>query len=200
MIERHSPQEPSTQDRPDFDSLKTSISRARDRFSEIEKDVHDIAWVQAKLSLMYEADRHMRNFMGAFYDAGGPRSDSEARELRGFGNLIDQSNIRDLKEILKTYGWVNISTFGAEADHHAFVIVQHADHDRAFQRDVLSRLGELSARQETNPRNYAYLYDRVAEGPQRYGTQGRHNAQGQWEPLPVEAPEHLDARRKAMGP
>jgi hypothetical protein len=57
------------------------------------------------------------------------------------------------------------------------------------------------AADEVCPRHLAYLDDRirVREGlPQRYGTQLQKRADG-WEPLPVEDPEALDARRQAVG-
>jgi hypothetical protein len=79
--------------------------------------------------------------------------------------------------------------------------------DPPFQRQVLAILEPLAAKGETNPKNYAYLYDRVAssfQNPaerklQRYGTQGQCTGPGTWEPLPVENPDKLDERRAAIG-
>lgn len=81
-------------------------------------------------------------------------------------------------------------------------LVQHADHDTAFQTNVLTMLTSLVGRKETSPTNYAYLYDRVAVNsnrPQRYGTQGRCTGSGIWEARPTEDPGHLDERRAAVG-
>ena len=55
---------------------------------------------------------------------------------------------------------------------------------------------------QTRPKSVAYLYDRVAnaEGrPQKFGTQGNCQPDGTWAPYPIEDPDEVDARRKAVG-
>ena len=67
---------------------------------------------------------------------------------------------------------------------------------------MLQLLEGLAARQETQPKSYAYLHDRVAVAqgrPQRYGAQGRCTGPGTWEPAEVESPDELDARRASRG-
>jgi hypothetical protein len=84
----------------------------------------------------------------------------------------------------------------------AWLLVQHADRDVAFQTEMLRILEPLVPARETAQSNYAYLHDRVAVNsgrPQRYGTQGRCTAAGVWEPREVEQPEQLDERRAAVG-
>ncbi len=86
-------------------------------------------------------------------------------------------------------------------------MVQHADKDIEFQKSVLKILENLFPLGETNPGNYAYLYDRVATVPldpskrilQRYGTQGQCVGPGKWEPFPIEEPNKVDERRRAVG-
>jgi len=100
-----------------------------------------------------------------------------------------------------------VSVFGTQADKDAWLLVQHADRDSAFQNQVLSILEKLYPSGETNPANYAYLFDRVAVSwgdptqtkPQRYGTQGKCTGPGSWAPLPAEDPQNLDNRRKEVG-
>lgn len=126
-----------------------------------------------------------------------------AREAQAFLHVIDTRNTESLKEILQAHEWVNISAFGADADKHAFLIVQHADHDRVFQRETLQKLEKLCPLGETVSTNVAYLHDRLSvhvfKTPQRYGTQGVQDAQGRWSPFPCEDPAGLEARRAAMG-
>lgn len=115
---------------------------------------------------------------------------------------VDEDNTRWLKAHVGRSGWFTVSKYGAEADKAAWLLVQHADRDVAFQAEVLAILEPLVAAGETDPRSYAYLYDRVAvnsQRPQRYGTQGRCTDAGTWEPRDVEAPEQLDQRRAAVG-
>ncbi|WAC47940.1 hypothetical protein OVA03_14730 [Asticcacaulis sp. SL142] len=114
----------------------------------------------------------------------------------------DISNTNWLKAELAQNGWFKISTHGPGADGNAWLLAQHADHDPAFQRDVLALLEPLVATGDTRPSNFAMLYDRVAlkyNRPQRYGSQGRCVAAGVWEPFEVEDPAHLDERRAQVG-
>jgi hypothetical protein len=112
------------------------------------------------------------------------------------------ANTAWLKGEIARDGWFTISRDGADADKAAWLMVQHSDHDPAFQKQVLGVLTGLKDQGETSPRNYAYLYDRLAanEGrKQLYATQGRCNA-GQREPWPeVEDPANLEKRRAESG-
>ena len=120
---------------------------------------------------------------------------------------VDEENTNDLKELLQIYTWFKISEFGKTADSNAWLITQHADHDVFFQKSVLAKLSHLWPLNETNPSNYAYLFDRVAASwhdpakriPQRYGTQGFCMGKGLWRPLPIEQPEKVDERRAMVG-
>jgi hypothetical protein len=120
---------------------------------------------------------------------------------------IDVQDTADMKALLNIYGWIKISIFGEVADNQAWLIIQHADQDPGFQKEVLTTLESLWPAKETNSRNYAYLYDRVAASwsdptkrqPQRYGTQGQCQAPGDWQPLPLESLTHLDEWRKEVG-
>lgn len=118
------------------------------------------------------------------------------------GCTVDEENTRWLKAQLSQGGWFTVSKYGADADMAAWLLVQHADRDVAFQADVLRILEPFVATRETAQTNYAYLYDRVAVNggrPQRYGTQGLCTAAGVWQPREVERPEKLDERRAAVG-
>lgn len=116
--------------------------------------------------------------------------------------VIARDNTEWLKAEIRSNGWFTLSAEGPDADRAAWLMVQHADHDPAFQREALALLTRMKDQNETSKRNYAYLYDRLAanEGrSQLYATQARCRA-GQREPHPVvDDPEGLEARRAAMG-
>lgn len=117
--------------------------------------------------------------------------------LRG----IDEENSEAMKSLLTVRKWFTISEFGAIADNNAWLVVQHADHDLGFQKDVLKRLASLYPKGETSRRNYAYLSDRVAIAERRaqlFGTQGRCTGPGVWEPSVIEDLAHVDLRREEM--
>jgi len=111
---------------------------------------------------------------------------------------VDSANTAWLKADVEANGWYRISVHGEETTSSAWLMAQHADRDRAFQREVLSLLEPLVAEGEAPSRNYAYLYDRLAVAenrPQRYGTQGRCAARNLWEPFELEDPARTDAWR-----
>jgi hypothetical protein len=114
----------------------------------------------------------------------------------------DEANTAWLRARLKTHGWFTIPDYGKEADSAAFLIVQHADNDPAFQAEVLPLLEKLALEGKTQPINYAMLFDRVAIGerrPQRYGSQGTCTGPGVWTPFKTEDSADLDQRRATMG-
>lgn len=161
-----------------------------------------------RLDVMYMVaiDQYARNFINVPHERGF--SAEERQQLMTWliprWTEIDRNNTEALKKILAAHGgWLKISEFGADVDHSAWLLVQHADQDPAFQREVLARLEKLWPKGETSRSNFAYLWDRVASAekrPQRYGTQGRCVGVGTWEPNPVEKPEaELDARRAEVG-
>jgi len=113
---------------------------------------------------------------------------------------MDRENTAWLKEVVSKHGWPGRSLVGAEAAGGAWLLVQHADADPAFQRKCLDLMEALPAG-EIKPDNLALLTDRVllAEGKkQRYGTQFENKA-GKWVPRPLEDPDQVDARRAKVG-
>lgn len=155
--------------------------------------------VGVQLDRMCQADQLARK---ALSELRGPERDEMVRLMQD----IDRLNTLQMKAWLSEREWFCISEYGPQADQQAWLLVQHADFDPQFQREVLSRLEPLVARGETNPRNFAYLTDRVAcsfsdpsrRVPQTYGTQGSIQ-NGTWAPFPLLDPELVDQRRAAVG-
>jgi hypothetical protein len=113
---------------------------------------------------------------------------------------IDCDNTAWLKAQLPNIGWFTIPRYGAEADSAAWHLVQHADREPAFQREMLMKLQALPPGQ-TNDKRLGYLFDRVARAEgrlQRYGTQGQCK-DGQWTPFESEDSVNLDKRRASLG-
>jgi hypothetical protein len=179
-------------------------------FAKLPADSHDRTWVKAKLKHMVEVDQYMRNYSQtpitqSYSDL--ERQNFYVRFTERRWIALDARNTKDLKELLAIHSWFTIGKFGAEADDNAWLLAQHADQDREFQHRVLAILEPLVAKGETNPKHYAYLFDRLAvslgrpdaQKPQRYGTQGRCVGKGKWEPFEVEDPANLDKRRASVG-
>lgn len=111
------------------------------------------------------------------------------------------SNTAWLKREIPSHGWFDAPTYGADADDAAWLIVQHSDRDLEFQRQVLTLLTALPAG-ATNPRNLAYLSDRIAVAdhrPQRYGTQVTCENGHEVPRDGLDDAGNVDARRAAAG-
>jgi hypothetical protein len=113
---------------------------------------------------------------------------------------VDAENLPWLKNVITETGWPGRAVVGDDGASAAWLLVQHADSDPAFQRQCLDLLTEAASRGEATKAQVAYLTDRVllAEGkPQEFGTQaiGRN---GQWVPRDLRDPGHVDQRRAAM--
>ncbi|QDH74719.1 DUF6624 domain-containing protein [Brevundimonas sp. M20] len=128
----------------------------------------------------------------------GARSRVLARLMRATC-VVDRDNTEWLKADVAANGWFTISASGARASSSAWLMAQHADRDRDFQRHVLSLMEPLVSTGEVSKANYAYLWDRIAVSerrPQRYGTQGRCVARNRWEPNDLEDPAGVEALRE----
>jgi len=146
-----------------------------------------------ELMRMMEEDQAARRAAGA---AGF--KDAAANERM---KAIDVKNTARMKEIIAQEGWPTKTLVGERASKAAWLLVQHADLDPAFQKQCLPLLEKTVAAGEGSAKDLAYLTDRVlvAEGkPQRYGTQF-HNVEGKLVPRPIEDEANVDARRAAVG-
>jgi hypothetical protein len=106
-----------------------------------------------------------------------------------------------MKEIVEQIGWPTRSKVGSHASEMAWLLVQHADLDHAFQRTCLDMM-KAQPEGEVSPGKIAYLEDRVRVGegrPQLYGTQFYADETGNFSPRPIEDPDHVDERRQAVG-
>jgi hypothetical protein len=113
---------------------------------------------------------------------------------------IDRDNREWLKQIVKKHGWPGKTLVGADGSHSAWLLVQHASRDLAFQQQCLN-LMQHAPKNEVRAIDIAYLFDRVrlAEGnKQRFGTQVEIK-NGKWVVRDVEDPDCLDQRRKEVG-
>lgn len=176
---------------------------------EIEKDIalmqsnspkcenlHDIHCVKERINYCYKLDQHVRN-----------KSIKMLNNIK-FSQLIekiDLFNTNEIKEILKLHGWTIISKFGAETDRQAWLLVQHADQDLFFQAGIAFLLEKLVSLGETDPKNFAYLYDRVTVNFQDLGLKQKYGTQADLKEntiliKPFEGTlEELNLRRKKIG-
>lgn len=113
---------------------------------------------------------------------------------------IDKENTAWMKKLVQEHGWLGKTLVGKKAAHQAWLLVQHADKDPAFQKSCLA-LMEKMPKGEVAGADVAYLTDRVlaAENkPQRYGTQCQMK-DGKAFVRDVEDRPNLNKRRAEVG-
>ncbi len=176
-------------------------AEVRESFDRMPEKSADKEWVKKKLAHLAEMDQYAFKYKYPFKFDAAETKYFEKNLGRRVEDVI-RTNIRDLKKLVDVYSWFKISEFGEQASKDAAVVVQHADDDVDFQRDVLKKMEMLYADEEVSRKTYAFLYDRVAvhrNEPQRYGTQGFCTGPGVWEPCLIMEPNDpasVDARRK----
>jgi hypothetical protein len=117
-------------------------------------------------------------------------------------DAVDAVNLPWLKAVVAAHGWPTYALVGADAAHDFWLLVQHGDRDLAFQTRCLSLMEAALQQGQANGLNFAYLTDRVLTGHgklQRYGTQFMQEPDGSWKVQPLEDPDQVDERRKAVG-
>ena len=178
-----------------IDEFQTQLKSEQIDF--VSCNLDDTKAVTNIISRMYQLDQEVRQIF--IQDRNNP-------EIIDFLTAMDQYHTKSMKDILAIHQWINISTFGPQADNQAWLLVQHADQDLQFQTQCLMVLQNLYQKNETNPKNYAYLYDRVALQSQelgmkqKYGTQYCISDSGKISLRPHDGTiEEINAQRKEVG-
>lgn len=128
-------------------------------------------------------------------------SDRKAGKKPMWNASIDECHTRNMKKIVQQIGWPTISLVGTEAANGAWLLVQHADHDLAFQKTCLALMIELASN-EIDPTNIAYLTDRILVSenkPQIYGTQFYYDQNQKLVLHSTEDMTNLNKRRVSVG-
>lgn len=125
------------------------------------------------------------------------KNDQHERQMffngKPWNKLIDHHNTMVLKKIVSQYGWPGEKLVGQMGAQAAWPLVQHADHDREFQKKCHSLLEAAVKNNDAQAQQLAYLTDRICVGddvPQIYGTQIEYIIADQ---------ENVDERRAAVG-
>ena len=160
--------------------------------------------LRAELLRMVRADQEVRAKITAdpHLLAGPTTTDRNAIALIQQGMAIDRRNTARMAQIVAKHGWPGKSLVGEDGSEAAFLLVQHADQAKAFQKRCLPLLKTAADRGEARKKDWAYLTDRVLLGegkPQIYGTGFQPNANGELVPLPIYDEANVDARRKSVG-
>ncbi|HEX3682791.1 MAG TPA: DUF6624 domain-containing protein [Bryobacteraceae bacterium] len=125
------------------------------------------------------------------------------------GNYVPQMealhahNAARLRELMAMHGWPDEAIAGKDGAEAAWIIVQHAIGEPAFQREVLGLLRGCAETHQLPLWHAAYLEDRIAmyEGrAQRYGTQWVEDPpDGRTRPWKLAEPDRVDELRAKVG-
>jgi len=66
--------------------------------------------------------------------------------------VIDRQNTAWLMEIVEKHGWPGKTLVGEDGAHSAWVLVDSADHDVAFQKQCLDLMKEAVTDKEASPK------------------------------------------------
>lgn len=145
--------------------------------------------LRIELLRMQERDQDVRN---------GDWSQETIRRMM----QVDAEHLPRIKQIVAEHGFPTAELVGRDGVDAAWLLVQHADADPAFQEQMLSSITPRVQSGEISRHQFILLTDRVLAGqgkPQRYGSQLLAQ-DGRWVPKPIETPEsEVDQRRAAMG-
>lgn len=154
--------------------------------------------LQKEIIALYQRDQSIRNEV---YKNGAVNNPDAAGEKKLLA--LDKYNVKRMKAIIKKHGWPGISQVGEVAEGDAWALVQHADHDPAFQKECLRLLEKAYEKGDTKGMQLAFLTDhiRAEEGkPQVYGTQAKIDFNKKdFNFLPIEDSVNIDKRRKKVG-
>jgi len=110
---------------------------------------------------------------------------------------VDKKCRTRMKVIVEKHGWPGKTKVAPDGASAAWLLVQHADADLAFQKECL-KLMEAAPRGEVEGQHIAYLTDRILvaeKKKQRFGTQ----LDAHFKPLPLEDQDQVDQRRAEVG-
>jgi hypothetical protein len=153
--------------------------------------------LKAEMLRRLAADQVARDRLVAAMQAGTPPDTLLFREMAA----IDSSNTLWLREVVARHGWPDRDVVGEDGASAAFLLVQHADHDTAFQAAMLPAIDAAFRRGQATGQSVALLTDRLAVArhePQVYGSQTTMT-DGRITFEPIADSAGVDARRARMG-
>ncbi|OSY88180.1 hypothetical protein WH52_05190 [Tenacibaculum holothuriorum] len=112
------------------------------------------------------------------------------------------ANTDTIKSLFNKYNFLGFDKVGESGSQDFWLLVQHADHDVAFQEKVLKSMKKEVLKNNADNSNFAYLTDRVLTNKgqkQYYGTQLNYTNDMWIVPKPIQDSMNVDVRRKKIG-
>lgn len=115
-------------------------------------------------------------------------------------SALNAENLKEMNQLLAEYGWPKYSDVGDLAADALLLVINHHESEE-FRMQYLDQVKEACLAGEGSCMEYAKIHDRIlvnTDQLQTYGMQFKFN-RGVLEPFPIESPETVDRRRKAIG-
>ena len=134
----------------------------------------------AKLSAdqEYQLDKQLKDMVEIDQIAAnipkGKYKDYSKQQWHNFQDSVFTTHKKTVEQMFVKYGFLGFDKVGREGSNHFWLLVQHCDKYPQFQMRVLKAMDKDVKKENANPNNYAYLYDRVkvnAGEKQLFGTQ-----------------------------
>jgi Family of unknown function (DUF6624) len=139
----------------------------------------------------------------AAYIPQGKYKELTKEEWNSFKDSVFTTHQKRIKEVFVEYGFVGFDLAGKEGSQNFWLMVQHADHNPEFQKEVLEKMKIEVDRGNAYSSNYGLLVDRVKLNTgqkQVYGTQVTYNFEtGQAYPKELADSATVNERRNSIG-
>lgn len=115
---------------------------------------------------------------------------------------LHNKNADILNNIIEKIGYPTVEKVGKAANEAAWLVIQHSIGQPEFMKKCAVLLEKAVEENQANPKQLAYLTDRIAvfEGrAQLYGTQFDWDENGEMSPKPLDDLEKVNQRRKSIG-
>jgi hypothetical protein len=120
-----------------------------------------------------------------------------------YNDSIFAANERRLMIVFDKYGFPGYDLVGKAGSNNFWLMVQHCDKNVGFQKEVLKKMKAELPKRNADPKNFAYLTDRVllnTSQKQVYGTQLTYDIDScQAIPKPLMDSLNVNKRRTEIG-
>lgn len=127
-----------------------------------------------KTALKNELAEMVKTDQVAAFIPQGKYKEYTPEQWERFKDSVFSAHQQRIAAIFRQYGFPGFNMVGKDGSNHFWLLVQHCDKFPEFQTSVLKAMEKEVKKQNANPNNYAYLYDRVqanAGKKQLFGTQ-----------------------------
>lgn len=146
--------------------------------------------ISKKINGLKNADLELRNKL----IRSGKIGDGYHEEMK----VLHNKNAQILQNIINSIGYPTTEKVGKEGSDAAWLIIQHSIEQPEFMKRSAELLKEAVKENKADPKNLAYLIDRIAvfqDQPQLYGTQFDWDENGNLSPHVVDDVIKVNKRR-----